>query len=884
MRLVACVSLLFSWGCSTPDHVGSELESSFYADQAVSIEGWQGDEQAPPGVNHGMCTGSVLTADEVTTYQIQGAAPNSRAYVMRGDLGAGDCPHPSLCWDIDDARMMWSGMTDAAGNASADIYLPAQANGRLLHVQSMVIDGGNSSKSDVVSRVVGGLAVSDDTVCVDDEWVFANYPGASGWDPTVQWDGELSCSETCDAYGQVAIGARFVCNLNGAPDTEGCDSTNEGLYGDANCGWLVEDGVAQTHNGNTEDCTNSTTGIMDCVTGSCTESVTYHALECQCGESYPDDDDDGLCNWEDVCSGFDDGIDFDGDSIPDGCDDCPFDGADSDGDGVCDSVDPCPWDLLDDSDGDGVCDSDDPCPFDNPDDLDFDGLCESTDPCPADPLNACVTPGWTFANYPGASGWDPTVQWDGEISCSETCGAYGQVAAGARFVCNLNGAPDTEGCDSTNEGLYGDANCGWMVEDGVAQTQNGNTEDCTNSNGIMDCVTGSCTESVTYHAIECQCLGSCEDDDGDGVCNLDDICDGFEDDIDSDADGIPDGCDACPFDPSDSDGDGLCDSLDPCPLDSADDTDGDGVCDSDDPCPFDNPDDSDLDGLCDVIDPCPADPLNGCGNTLWTFANYSGSAGWDPAVQWNGEISCADTCGANGQLAVGARFVCNLNGAPATEGCDSTNEGLYGDANCGWMVEDGVAQTQNGNTEDCTSATNIMDCVTGSCSESVTYHAIECQCEGSCDDDDGDGVCNTSDVCPGFDDNIDADNDGIPDGCDGLVADSYWTFANYPGANGWDPSVHWNGTISCAETCADAGQTAVGARFVCNLNGSADTEGCYSANEGMYGDANCGWMVEDGVAQTQNGNTEDCSSNIMDCVTGSCTEGVTYHAIECQCD
>jgi hypothetical protein len=33
-------------------------------------------------------------------------------------------------------------------------------------------------------------------------------------------------------------------------------------------------------------------------------------------------------------------------------------------------------------------------------------------------------------------------------------------------------------------------------------------------------------------------------------------------------------------------------------------------------------------------------------------------------------------------------------------------------------------------------------------------------------DDDGDGVLDSSDVCPGFDDSADADADGIPDGCD----------------------------------------------------------------------------------------------------------------------
>ena len=33
-------------------------------------------------------------------------------------------------------------------------------------------------------------------------------------------------------------------------------------------------------------------------------------------------------------------------------------------------------------------------------------------------------------------------------------------------------------------------------------------------------------------------------------------------------------------------------------------------------------------------------------------------------------------------------------------------------------------------------------------------------------DDDNDGVNNSEDVCPGFDDNSDSDGDGIPDGCD----------------------------------------------------------------------------------------------------------------------
>ncbi|MBX3157449.1 MAG: hypothetical protein KF773_15850 [Deltaproteobacteria bacterium] len=38
--------------------------------------------------------------------------------------------------------------------------------------------------------------------------------------------------------------------------------------------------------------------------------------------------------------------------------------------------------------------------------------------------------------------------------------------------------------------------------------------------------------------------------------------------------------------------------------------------------------------------------------------------------------------------------------------------------------------------------------------------------DAGCPDDDGDGVCNDVDRCPGSDDRLDGDQDGIPDGCD----------------------------------------------------------------------------------------------------------------------
>ncbi len=83
--------------------------------------------------------------------------------------------------------------------------------------------------------------------------------------------------------------------------------------------------------------------------------------------------------------------------------------------------------------------------------------------------------------------------------------------------CNANGEPDA--CD---------------VADGVSAD--------VNTNGVPD---------------------ACEPDDadGDGVLDVLDVCEGHDDTLDADADGVPDGCDDC----TDVDGDGLCGAEDACP-------------------------------------------------------------------------------------------------------------------------------------------------------------------------------------------------------------------------------------------------------------------------------------------------------------------------------
>lgn len=65
-----------------------------------------------------------------------------------------------------------------------------------------------------------------------------------------------------------------------------------------------------------------------------------------------------------------------------------------------------------------------------------------------------------------------------------------------------------------------------------------------------------------------------------------------------------------------------------------------------------------------------------------------------------------------------------------------------------------------------------------------------CKCAGTLIDSDGDGVCDSDDICPGSDDKLDVDLDGIPDGCDNEFCPlTYLSDLNWVGApiNGSGP-------------------------------------------------------------------------------------------------
>lgn len=135
----------------------------------------------------------------------------------------------------------------------------------------------------------------------------------------------------------------------------------------------------------------------------------------------------------------------------------------------------------------------------------------------------------------------------------------------------------------------------------------------------------SCTTGETYDT-DCNCTGgipSTNDSDNDGVCDEFDICEGGDDSVDTDFDGIPDFCDPCPLFP-DTDGDGFCDDVDICEGgDDSIDTDNDGSPDFCDICPNDPQD------FCLPDDYCEANESSGLFGfidsvTIATTTNTSG--------------------------------------------------------------------------------------------------------------------------------------------------------------------------------------------------------------------------------------------------------------------
>lgn len=337
---------------------------------------------------------------------------------------------------------------------------------------------------------------------------------------------------------------------------------------------------------------------------------------------------------------------------------CPVDDPDTDGDGLCESVDPCP-NIFDpnpsDSDGDMIGDACDNCPqISNADqvDVDGDGI--------GDVCDSCID-----------------TDRDGVCDPFDKC-----QGSNDRRDADRDGIPD--GCDDCVDRDQDDI-CD-DVDDCVAELSAGNA--CNDGN--------KCTINDTLDE-NCTCMGEYQDSDGDGVCDKEDQCEGFDDNSDFDEDGVPDRCDpdpACTSCQATEDGKimfciipplnpdnmrtvrGTCRELSKyfnnegslaniddrcgrceCAYVNDVDSDGDGICDRKDECP-NNPDkvkndkcgcddrDSDRDGVCDSEDTCLGsnDRADEDGDGIpdgCDLVNYC-TPEVDATMEWIGEITFAD--------------------------------------------------------------------------------------------------------------------------------------------------------------------------------------------------------------------------------------------------
>ncbi|MBR9920317.1 MAG: T9SS type A sorting domain-containing protein [Bacteroidetes bacterium] len=242
-------------------------------------------------------------------------------------------------------------------------------------------------------------------------------------------------------------------------------------------------------------------------------------------------------------------------------------------------------------------------------------------------------------------------------------------------------ATDGNGCTATDAVTIGEETPGTSCDDGDACTVN----------DVLDA--------------NCNCAGTFQDSDGDGVCDADDACPGFDDNVDTDGDGIPDGCD-------------------------------DTNC-------------------LPVIDNFPTDPLqhsgSGASSVMLAYSSIHEDVSFTIAgldAQQNGnpnnryiEVATVSYDDGSGNSTV----VGTYSGASGSTGSVSISGSVV-------SVTVSLADGYDGNAPG-TLSINLGD-------------VSSCDTGAGCPDDDGDGVCNAADVCPGFDDNIDTDGDGIPDGCD----------------------------------------------------------------------------------------------------------------------
>ena len=376
------------------------------------------------------------------------------------------------------------------------------------------------------------------------------------------------------------------------PDTDGdgvCDA-DDSCEGSNDSADADEDGVPD--------------GCDICEGGDDSLDVDEDGIPDFCDTSCTDTDEDGVCNDEDLCEGSDDTIDTDADGVPDGCDSCEGndDAVDTDADGVPDGCDSCEGnDDAVDTDSDGVPDGCDSCEGNNDAvDTDADGVpdgcdicasgddnidannngvpdaCEETNECPSINFND-----YNLISYANQDNGPVTIQ-DGGTGIFMTGNAWKAMEINYTFTANTvlkfefkstaegeihevsldkdnSFGPNVRIVPFGNQGYNGNLAVERYPGDEswksytiqIGQRTTGlykylvlTADDDVDGSGNSFFRNLSIFEDANANGISDACEGyTCTDSDNDGVCNEFDICQGGDDRIDSDGDGIPDFCD-----------------------------------------------------------------------------------------------------------------------------------------------------------------------------------------------------------------------------------------------------------------------------------------------------------------------------------------------------
>jgi hypothetical protein len=476
--------------------------------------------------------------------------------LCQGNDAAGDTDFDGVC----DQQDLCFG-TDVFGDADADGFC-----------DDPVCLGGTD-----LGGALGSVVASGDS-CASGSWLGPASCGEGQLSPPdlYRWRAPADGTYTFSTVGSGYDVALTIRALPSCLDELACDDDAVGSA-------AVISGFAAT--GGTE--------YMLAVSGKGIATCGAYALHVTDEASCPDADADGVCDPVDQCTGYDPVGDADADGVCDDRDVCQGDDAtgDGDGDGVCGDLDLCLGDdATGDSNGNGVCDDlDTPACF--PDFVETFATGYGTGALVVDTCGA----GDELATTCSTGSEEIVFLWDSAIN-----NTYRFSTTGSRIPATVSVRPATDctselSCDTSASGAA-------AVEQPVVS----GGQYLVVLEGASPGVCGEITLNIFLPI-------SCSDVDFDAICDVNDLCFGYDPAGDSNGDGFCDDQDPCWFGGGDSDGDGVCNDVDLCTGDDATgDADADCLCNDVDLCTGDDASgDTDADGVCDDRDMCLGDDRSG---------------------------------------------------------------------------------------------------------------------------------------------------------------------------------------------------------------------------------------------------------------------------------